>query len=143
MEHSKVLIPYPTQADGTQARTAEHVCDGCGNLDPWSSESAPAFYAVSSQGRKTFIHQLPRGVRKHSARLGCLPCKIIGCVLAISRDPDHESEHDMIKMRISAEPGARGLVIGHHKKDRVELFIPPGNSRSIRDTIIDRICKKK
>jgi hypothetical protein len=123
-----MLIPYPTNADGSQKQTAEHVCDGCGDFDPWSPESAPAFYAVSSQGRKEFIHQLPRGIREQCTRLGCLRCKIIGCILTIMGDSSIKSDSDMIKMRISADPGTRGLVIGHHKQDRVEVFTAPGNA---------------
>jgi hypothetical protein len=112
-----MLIPYPQNADGSRARTAEHVCDGCGNFDPWSPESGPAFYAVVSQGRKEFIHQMPRRIREQCARFGCLRCQLIGCIMLIAGDSSAKSADDLIKMRINAEPGARGLVIGHHKRD--------------------------
>jgi hypothetical protein len=125
---SKFLGGYPKTPNDRQQEVGDKVCDGCGNFDPWSPDSAPAFYSITSMGQKMFVHQLPRHLRKYCAQHGCIRCGIIGAALAIYRNPENEKDDDMVKMRISATPGARGIIVGHHKRDRIELFIPPGNT---------------
>lgn len=124
MDSVKQLVPYPHDENGKSIPTAANVCDGCGNLDPWSPGAAPAFYAIVAMGKKTFVHQMPRKYRKIAASQGCLKCQLIGCVIAITDASSNDD--DMIKVRICAEAGSRGLIVGHRKKDRIEVFIPPG-----------------
>ena len=123
--HSKRLVGYPRTADGRQLKVGDDVCDGCGNLDPLSPESAGAFYTVIVNGKKEFIHQLPRHLRHYCLQHGCTRCQIIGIALMLHGEFDKGEDNDLIKLRISDPPGSTGIVIGHHKEERLEIFVPP------------------
>ena len=83
-------------ADGKQQQVGKTVCDGCGDLDPRSSESAPAFYNVTTSGRKQYIHQLPRHLRMHCLQHGYTNCKVIGIVLRLQGELDRGDDRDLV-----------------------------------------------
>jgi hypothetical protein len=115
-------------ADGKRQEVGDKVCDGCGNFDPWSPESAPAFYNVTTCGKREFIHQMSRRLRKYCLQHGCTKCKIIGIALMLHGEFDKGEDEDLLKMRITDPPGAAGIIIGHHKMDRLEIFSPPSET---------------
>ena len=121
----KVLGGYPMTPEGRPQKVGDDVCDGCGDLDPWSSESAPAFYTVSTVGKKQFIHQMPRELWRYCLEHGCTRCKIIGIALKLFGELDQGDDNDIFKMRIFEPKGSSGIVIGYRKEGRLEIFVPP------------------